>query len=455
MFLYLAFALYVIFFTIDDAYISMRYARNLADGHGLVFNIGDLPIEGYTNFLLVAIEAALMRVGVASVWVPKGVNLVAGALFVYALAASRRDLWGVAAAMMVATATPFVLWTAGGLETVLFAALAGGGVLAAIHNRYGLAQSLLVLAALTRPEGMLFWLAGSMYTWRNDRRAVLAGATILAVYHLWRVSYFGALLPATFSAKETPLNSDTVIGGLGRLFGFLGFNASGLVLFASVAALCLKRNRAARLVGALIGVYTLYLVTRGYATAMDDGYRLYVPLVALSGVGLALAGDSIRRHLSPVALAVALAALLFLRASDLRLVWAVDINAGAFDRHMSALSIAVGLERGHTAAGEWLHQNAEPDDLIVLHDAGAIPYYSGLRTLDTWSLTDRQAIAYRRAGDVDGLRAYALAQEPEWIVQDRIGLIAATDDYVLRATFEYLPNYLIRIYQRRDPMPTA
>src|SRR4051812_8768436 len=37
-------------FTIDDAYISFRYARNFAHGDGLVYNLGE-RVEGYTNFL--------------------------------------------------------------------------------------------------------------------------------------------------------------------------------------------------------------------------------------------------------------------------------------------------------------------------------------------------------------------------------------------------------------------
>jgi hypothetical protein len=34
----------------DDAFISYRYALNLVEGHGLVFNSGE-RVEGYTNFL--------------------------------------------------------------------------------------------------------------------------------------------------------------------------------------------------------------------------------------------------------------------------------------------------------------------------------------------------------------------------------------------------------------------
>src|SRR5438552_142444 len=50
-------------YTLDDAFISLRYARNLAKGHGIVFNAGE-RVEGYTNFLWVVILAApfLLRV---------------------------------------------------------------------------------------------------------------------------------------------------------------------------------------------------------------------------------------------------------------------------------------------------------------------------------------------------------------------------------------------------------
>ena len=36
----------------DDAFISFRYARNLARGEGIRFNVWDqTPVEGYSNFL--------------------------------------------------------------------------------------------------------------------------------------------------------------------------------------------------------------------------------------------------------------------------------------------------------------------------------------------------------------------------------------------------------------------
>ena len=38
-------------FTVDDAFITFRYARNWAEGFGPTYNPGGGPAEGYTTFL--------------------------------------------------------------------------------------------------------------------------------------------------------------------------------------------------------------------------------------------------------------------------------------------------------------------------------------------------------------------------------------------------------------------
>ena len=66
----------------DDAFISFRYARNLVDGHGLVFNPGE-RVEGYTNFLwtvLMAVSLALDADPVRFSWVV-GLLLFPGSIY--------------------------------------------------------------------------------------------------------------------------------------------------------------------------------------------------------------------------------------------------------------------------------------------------------------------------------------------------------------------------------------
>src|SRR5438132_5751275 len=48
-------------FGIDDANIFFVYAKHLAQGHGLVYNIGGEHVEGFTSFLWMLICAAAFR----------------------------------------------------------------------------------------------------------------------------------------------------------------------------------------------------------------------------------------------------------------------------------------------------------------------------------------------------------------------------------------------------------
>src|SRR5262245_63366246 len=66
-------------YVVDDAFISMRYARNLVDGHGLVYNLDGERVEGYTNLLWTLLLAAAMACRLDPVLVAKVLGLAAGA----------------------------------------------------------------------------------------------------------------------------------------------------------------------------------------------------------------------------------------------------------------------------------------------------------------------------------------------------------------------------------------
>src|SRR5205814_5237660 len=79
-------------FVNDDAYISFRYARNLAEHGQLVFNLGE-RVEGYTNFLWTVLLAACMKVGVGPVAASRffGVVFAIGTLAVVVRMSLRLD----------------------------------------------------------------------------------------------------------------------------------------------------------------------------------------------------------------------------------------------------------------------------------------------------------------------------------------------------------------------------
>ena len=125
-------------FLCDDAFISFRYARNLLEGHGLVFNPGEY-VEGYTNFLWVLELAALWGLlGVppeqAAPWL--SVACTVGTLAALGLWCARlpmlrrRRLAAWMAFGLLCSSATFAVWTSGGgLETRQFTLFTTAAVL--------------------------------------------------------------------------------------------------------------------------------------------------------------------------------------------------------------------------------------------------------------------------------------------------------------------------------------
>ena len=219
---------------VDDAYISFHFARHLNQGYGLVWNVGDPPIEGYSNFLWVMLLALTERLGIDYAVAGLGFGLAAGlGTLAYAFAFARRWFapqsgWSWFLVAWLVAAGPLASWSSARLETTLFTLFGLGSLyhLGSFVRRgairdVGLACLQLLLASLTRPEGIgiaatVLWIAtvawpGSAIVAEGAelrRRLIrfwIAFALLVmlpfAVYVLWRMVYFQSLLPNTFYAK--------------------------------------------------------------------------------------------------------------------------------------------------------------------------------------------------------------------------------------------------------------
>ncbi len=112
------------FVLFEDAMISMRYARHLADGHGLVWNIGEPPIEGFTNLLWVLWMSVAHKIGMSESKISlfimlSGIAIMLATGFVVAKIARKitNVVW-VPLAVLAATLFdyPLVFWTLRGME---------------------------------------------------------------------------------------------------------------------------------------------------------------------------------------------------------------------------------------------------------------------------------------------------------------------------------------------------
>jgi hypothetical protein len=208
---------------LDDAFISYRYALNLAQGHGLVYNIGE-RVEGFTNLLwtlLVALGFWLHDWDGPTITRPLSVvfgasGLLAAWFYARALLPEPRRWIAALVPVIVVTCSDFLLWHTSGLETPLFICLIVASCWASAVARIWAVVLGCIFATLTRPEGAL--LAGCLIgvptlhqIFLARRSGLRACATILApalVYALFlgllllgQFAYYGDPLPNTFAAK--------------------------------------------------------------------------------------------------------------------------------------------------------------------------------------------------------------------------------------------------------------
>jgi arabinofuranosyltransferase len=199
---------------VDDAYIFYRYAQNLAEGHGLVFNVGE-RVEGVTSLLWTLLVAAGVATGIDAVTFGHWLGVASGALLLvltyryaaFELVGGERFVAALAPWLLLLT-KPFAVWATSGLETPLFAAAAVAVLIAEARGRAALALAAAAVGVLLRPEGVLLGaivIAVFFIRRKAERKKALllvAGyAAFLAALTLFRLWYFGAPLPNTFYAK--------------------------------------------------------------------------------------------------------------------------------------------------------------------------------------------------------------------------------------------------------------
>lgn len=211
----------------DDAFISFRYAKNLVDGFGLVFNSGEY-VEGYSNFLWTLGIALGMWIKIDPLrWVQFWglVCYLVSICFLFFLSFQQhknRDKtlshFFPLAALCVSIQTHAQIYATGGLETSCFGMflILGYGILLlkSEHRFILLGNFFLILASLTRPEGILFAIWGVLFIiffrLQNlpshivQSRIFFTIFPLLAIYipyFFWRLEYYGKIFPNTYYAK--------------------------------------------------------------------------------------------------------------------------------------------------------------------------------------------------------------------------------------------------------------
>jgi arabinofuranosyltransferase len=421
----------------DDAFISLRYARNLAQGRGLVFNPGE-RVEGFSNPLWVLLAAAAFRVHLDPLLVWRLLGIACGALSVLLSWRLARGLlaeaggWALLAPVYLAASPVLAKNAVSGLETTLFAALLAGSLLAARHlqARRGpwLLAGLLALLSWTRPEGPLFALLivltllrrrgaasgerGSALPLSRGPLLLLLGAWALGLAARWTA--YGDLLPNTFYAKMSA-DRGAVVEGLRYSLGFLR-DSGGILLIPLISAAVLTcRSASCRRLSLVTGTYALFVVLAGGDWMQH--YRLYAHVLPLLAGLMAAGGGRIARKFSlagQTAAAGTRIALLLLCVLGFASMARAERTIAR--RLLPAVRTGGYLVQKYEEVGLWLKARSEPGDRVAISDIGAAGYYSGLRILDMFGLVDPHLARQEGRLHLKADPQRILAQKPRFVV---------------------------------------
>ena len=427
--------------SLDDFFITYRYAQNLSAGDGLVFNPGERVFGTTAPGLALLLAAGHLLTRIPIHWLgtlSTAAALTGIALLLLAEAAQAQDRRPEAWIGGTLLLTNTFLWACHGAEGPVVV------VLLLLAARWG--EERPVLAGVTagfavwcRPDaGLAVGLLG-LLLWRERRRLPrrfgIAALLVILLGGALALVYFGGVLPNSWKAKQA------------EAFGPSG--TAGLLFWP--ASLPLLRRH--------LGVALPWVLALGIAGQWPLFRRGGRPgrLLALQAAALALAYPILGVNLAPWYILPILIALLYgvafaagaagrAAASALggsrRAAWAGALLATGL---LAPAVLSIGSRgltwyrgsghplhfEGYRLAGLWIRHDSGPEDAIACKEVGTLAYFSGRRVEDLQGLVTPRSIPFSAKGDTIG----AFLARPTRYLVTRPGLEAGMSRLETRRWF--------------------
>jgi hypothetical protein len=416
-------------FPLDDAWIHMTYARNLAHFGQWAFVPGEISGGSTSPLWTMALSAGFALGLNPQSWVTvigSACLAAAGLLCAWWIAARRGGL-PTAALMMIAGGVALewhLVWAGlSGMETLLYALAILGVLMVSERGKMPAwaIGALIGVGVWIRPDALslilpMAWI--EIWRWKLSRMTIrrlaeiAAGVVVvLAPYLLFNRLTDGAWWPATFYAKQAeyaalrqqPLGLRLGELSLQPLIGSGALLLPGAVLgvYLDVCHRRWERLAPSLWIATFIGLYALRLPV----TYQHGRYLMpVIPVLCVVGVDGML---QVVRLSHPHAVRRILSRFwaLSLAGTSLAFVW---LGAGAYARDVAIIQ----TEMVETA--RWVAADTEPDALVAAHDIGALGYFGHRRLLDLAGLVSPEVIPIIR--NQPALAAYITQRGASYLV---------------------------------------
>jgi len=429
----------------EDAYISFRYARNLVECQGLVFNAGE-HVEGYTNFLWTVLLAQGLRTGLQPATIATGLGLLFTTLTFTWLSLLARQLLVPQVIFPVALGVlalnySWASFSTSGLETSLLCSLLAlefwilvRGFAGSRQRHWRLMVAAGVIAAallMTRPDSVLvvppILLFLMLQQLSFGRKVQLGGLFLITLavcylpYYYWRFSYYGYAFPNTFYAKGA-LGAHHLQGFV-YVWEFMRRYFLWVLLPVPLVACVVHAIRKGMTNAAVVLLLSYSLLHAGYVVWVGGDFmegRFFIPLLPFLYLLIEKGVRSFVRHhtLRVTVLAVMLLSVMV----NQEVIEPGKIEQGITDERSWMPVVSLWLEEG-AVMGRHL-----PVDTLVATDAiGAFGFASRLPIVDTLGLVDetvahqtltrRSRPGHERSASIEYLRERGVA-----IIRDGRGM---------------------------------
>lgn len=389
---------------VDDGYIFFRYAENLANGLGPIFNPGE-RVEGFSSPLwtltlavcAVVISDLKIAASLLGYFCALGfVAIVNAGLRTRKADEIRRDVASIPILLLVLP--PVIYYCFSGMDQPLFALIVTAAIVSSIADRDLEGPSrrtfaLLVLATFARPEGLLAsMLIFARILLRNrsstEPRSTLKLARSLALYALVlaammgaRLLFFGELLPNTFYVKVSSQLIPRFLQG-GRYLFRAGVAFSPLILLCTTAWAVIRVRRVppppgVSLLAGWIFLYGSYVIFVG-----GDHFPMFRFVLPVIPALVLLSGLLWPRALSGLSGSVSAGLRIVLPAAIICAAALCQTMEGDRARRMSLLA------EKWADRGRWIADHTPANTVLATTSIGGIGYYSGRTVVDMLGLTD-------------------------------------------------------------------